>query len=124
MPIGASRTKIGTVNHALVGYYDSTMFFGSLAPGTQVVRRGILERFRAEHGDKPIALLPQKFIVLTLNKLRPSVARSWLAIIYRDRLKRCKQRSGYTGHCGVVWFDDSKTHGHGTSAAAKPLRKP
>ena len=55
MPIGASRTKAGTVNHSLVGYYDSTMFFGSLAPGTQVVRRGILERFRAEHGDKPIA---------------------------------------------------------------------
>ena len=81
MPIGASRTKAGTVNAALVAYYDSTMFFGSLAPGTQAVRRGILERFRAEHGDKPIALLPPKFIVLTLNKLRPSVARSWLATI-------------------------------------------
>jgi integrase len=81
MPIGASQTKAGTVNAALVSYYDSTMFFGSLAPGTQAVRRGILERFRAEHGDKPIALLPPKFIVLTLNKLRPTVARGWLATI-------------------------------------------
>jgi len=81
MPIGASRTKAGTVNAALVGYYDSTMFFGSLAPGTQAVRRGILERFRAEHGDKPIALLPKKFIILTLGKMKPSVAINWLAAI-------------------------------------------
>jgi hypothetical protein len=58
--IGAKRTKVGTANAALVGYYDSTMFFGSLAPSTQAVRRGILERFRAEHGDKPIAELPPK----------------------------------------------------------------
>jgi integrase len=79
--IGAKRTKVGTVNAALVGYYDSTMFFGSLAPSTQAVRRGILERFRAEHGDKPMAELPPKFITLTLNKLRPSVARNWFKAI-------------------------------------------
>jgi hypothetical protein len=81
IPIGAKRTSASTVNAALVGYYDSTMFFGSLAPGTQAVRRGILERFRAEHGDKPIAELPPKFITLTLNKLRPSVARNWFKAI-------------------------------------------
>ena len=39
------------------------------------------ERFRAEHGDKPIAELPPKFITLTLNKLRPSVARNWFKAI-------------------------------------------
>ncbi|HWW35500.1 MAG TPA: tyrosine-type recombinase/integrase [Xanthobacteraceae bacterium] len=81
MPIGAARTKQGTVNAALVGYYDSTMFFGSLASSTQAIRRQILERFRAEHGDKPIALLPKKFIVLTLGKMKPSVAINWLAAI-------------------------------------------
>ena len=81
IPIGAKRTRAGTVNAALVGYYDFTMFFGSLAPGTQAVRRGILERFRAEHGDKPIAELPPKFITLTLNKLRPSAARNWFKAI-------------------------------------------
>jgi hypothetical protein len=32
IPIGAKRTSASTVNAALVGYYDSTMFFGSLAP--------------------------------------------------------------------------------------------
>lgn len=81
MPIGAARTKAGTVNAAIIGYYDSTMFFGSLAPSTQAIRRQILESFRADHGDKPIAQMPQKFIVLTLGKLRPSVAIGWLTTI-------------------------------------------
>jgi integrase len=81
MPVGATRTKLGTVNAAIVGYYDSMMFFGSLAPSTQAIRRQILERFRTDHGDKPIALLPKKFIVLTIGKLKPSVATNWLSAI-------------------------------------------
>jgi integrase len=81
MPLGATRTKPGTVNAAIVGYYDSMMFFGSLAPSTQAIRRQILERFRADHGDKPIALLPQRFIVLMLGKLKPTVAIGWLTAI-------------------------------------------
>jgi integrase len=81
VPIGAKRTKAGSVSAAIVGYYDSTMFFGSLAPSTQAIRRQILERFRADHGDKPIALLPQRFIVLMLGKLKPSVAIGWLSAI-------------------------------------------
>jgi integrase len=81
MPIGASRTKAGSVSAAIIGYYDSTMFFGSLAPSTQAIRRQVLERFRAEHGDKPMALMPQKFIVLMLGKLKPSVALNWLTAI-------------------------------------------
>ena len=81
MPIGATRTKPGTVNAAIVGYYDSMMFFGSLAPSTQAIRRQILERFRTDHGDKPIALLPKRFIVLTIGKLKPSVATNWLSAI-------------------------------------------
>jgi integrase len=80
-PVGIQRTRAGTVNAAIVGYYDSTMYFGSLAPATQSMRRAILERFRAEHGDKPIAELPPKFITLTLNKLRPSAARNWFKAI-------------------------------------------
>ena len=52
-----------------------------LAIGTQAMRRAILERFRAEHGDKPIALLPSKFIALTLSRMRPFAARNWLKAI-------------------------------------------
>jgi integrase len=69
------------VNHAIVAYYDSMVHFGSLAPSTQRMRRQILERFREAHGDLPIAELPAKFITLTLNKLKPEAARSWLKAI-------------------------------------------
>src|SRR5215471_3687772 len=36
--VGASRTKTGTVNAAIVGYY-TCLAFRELAPGTQVMRR-------------------------------------------------------------------------------------
>ena len=52
--IGASRTKAGTINAAIAAYYRSKSFTEALAPATQRMRRNILERFRAEHGDKRI----------------------------------------------------------------------
>jgi integrase len=80
--IGASKRSIpGSVSAAIARYYDSTRYFGSLAPGTQVARRAILERFREKHGDKPIAQLPQKFIALTLDQMTPHQARNWLTAI-------------------------------------------
>lgn len=75
--IGAGRTKPGTVNAAIVGYYSSVAF-RSLAAGTQKLQRSILEQFRAEHGDKRIALLPRDFIIRTLGRRPRSVARNWL----------------------------------------------
>src|SRR5262249_18759408 len=51
------------------------------APGTQLQRRGILERFREKHGDKPIAQLPPKFVTLTLDQMTPHRARNWLTAI-------------------------------------------
>ena len=79
--IGIKRSKAGTVGAAIGAYYLSPLYFGRLAPGTRAMRRAILERFRVEHGDKPIALLPQQFIALTLAKMRPFAARSWLKAI-------------------------------------------
>jgi integrase len=79
-PIGEKRSRSGTVSATIAAYYLS-LDFGALAPGTQGMRRAILERFRAEHGDKPIALLPSKFIALTLHKLKPHAARNWLKAI-------------------------------------------
>jgi hypothetical protein len=75
--VGAGRTRPGSVNAAVVGYYNS-LPFRSLAIGTQKMRRAILERFRAEHGDKRITMLPQEFIVRTLGKKSPAAARNWL----------------------------------------------
>jgi integrase len=78
--IGAKRSKPGSVNAVIAGYYTS-LEFRSLAAGTQKMRRAILERFRREHGDKPIVLLPQKFIVQMLSKMKPFAARNWLKTI-------------------------------------------
>src|SRR5262245_29531468 len=44
-------------------------------------RRTILERFRAEHGDKPLALMPTKFVRLALSTKAPFAASNWLQAI-------------------------------------------
>jgi len=52
--IGMGRTKPGTVNAAIAGYYTCAAY-RNLAPSTQYHRRRSLERFREQHGDKPEA---------------------------------------------------------------------
>src|SRR6516165_9854519 len=74
--IGADRTKPGTANAAIVGYYQC-LAFRELAPTTQYKRRAILERFRSQHGDKRIATLPQDFIIRVLDLKKPGEARNW-----------------------------------------------
>lgn len=76
--IGASRTIPGTVNSAIVSYYNNSMDFRAMAAGTQAMRRAILERFREEHGDKRIAMLDQRPVLAILNKKSPAAARNWL----------------------------------------------
>jgi integrase len=99
-PIGATRTKMGTVSAAIVGYYGSSLHFQSLAPSTQQIRRGILERFRAEHGDRSIADMPPKFVSLTMTRMSPSVARNWL--------KAIRHLMQYTVSVGMVSADPTQ----------------
>src|SRR5215472_11337171 len=78
--IGAGRIKPGSVHAVVSAYLDSQKFFGSKSAGTQRMRRGILERFRAPpNGDRPFALLPAEWIEKRLDALPPHAARSWLA---------------------------------------------
>jgi integrase len=86
-PIGASRSKPGSVNAAMVSYYQSQSF-RALKASTQAVRRSALERFRAPHGDKPIGLLPKKFVVAMLDDMPPSVARNCLKAM-RPLMRHC-----------------------------------
>jgi integrase len=78
LPIGARRSKPGSVAAAVASYLDSTLHFGSLAKGTQNMRRSILNRFREQYGDYPVASMPQKFIAAVLTKKKPHAARQWL----------------------------------------------
>ena len=82
--IGASRTKPGTINAAIVAYYTHVSFT-DLAPATQRMRRNILERFRAQqgpsgqsYGDKHLATLPPDAIERLLVRMKPFAQRNWL----------------------------------------------
>jgi integrase len=78
-PIGATRNAPGSVAAAVSGYLGSTTF-AALAFETQRTRRNILERFRNEHGDKPIAPLDRAYIerALAARAKTPSAARNFL----------------------------------------------
>jgi len=79
--IGAGRIKPGSVAAVVAEYLDSQQFFASKSAGTQRMRRGILERFRAAYGDRPFALLPPQWIEALLDAKPPHAARSWLVTL-------------------------------------------
>jgi integrase len=79
--IGAGRIKPGSVAAVVAEYFDSQQFFASKSAGTQRMRRGILERFRAAYGDRPFALLPLEWIEALLDAKRSHAARSWLVTL-------------------------------------------
>jgi hypothetical protein len=62
LEIGASRTLPGTINALAVNYYRSDDW-QKLAADTQKNRRRVIERFRAQHGDKRVALLQREHIL-------------------------------------------------------------
>src|SRR5690606_1279376 len=74
--IGANRTMPGTISALVIAYYQNVAF-RNLAVGTQKMRRSILERFRAEHGDKRVALLGRSHVAKLLGGKSPAAARNW-----------------------------------------------
>ena len=76
--IGASRTKPGSINAVIVGLYGSTEFQG-WSPETKRTRRNILERFRAEHGDKTVANLQPRHVadMIAAKAATPAAARNF-----------------------------------------------
>jgi integrase len=79
--IGAKRRSgPGSLSAAIAAYYGS-LEFRALTGGTPAKRRAILETFRERHGDKPVRLLPRKFIVHMLSTMKPHTARNWLKTI-------------------------------------------
>jgi integrase len=78
-PVGASRTRPGTTNAAVVSYISSSEF-KALAHDTQRTRRNVLERYRRDFGDLPIVgLRPQDVAAMLAAKSgTPSAARNFL----------------------------------------------
>jgi integrase len=64
--IGVRRIKPGTIAALVSAYFRSTEFEHNIAATTRQNRRAILERFRAEHGDKPVDKLKPEHVPLLL----------------------------------------------------------
>jgi integrase len=79
LEVGVTRSRSGTIG-ALVSAYLNSPAFKNLALETQRSRRGILERFRDEHGDKRVETLERRHVQMMLNAkaATPSAARNFL----------------------------------------------
>src|SRR5437868_14572769 len=80
--VGLSRTRPGSVSDVVARYYRSTAW-ASLALGTQAMRRNILERFREEHGDKPVAALQREHVrrIIESKAATPEAANNLLKVL-------------------------------------------
>lgn len=80
---GVNKTKPGTFDALIANYYGSHIF-KSLRPSSRETYRGIIERFREKHGDKPVDLFARKHAMAILGAMdkTPSAANNLL-----DRLK-------------------------------------
>jgi hypothetical protein len=76
-PIGAGRSKPGSVAAAIASYYGSAAFTKNLAPDTQGVRRAVLDAF----GRELVRAMPTKFLRALLGAMQPTAAKNWLSAI-------------------------------------------
>ena len=81
-PIGVTRTLPGTIDALVVLYYASVEF-STLAPITRSTYRNVIERFRTEHGDKPVAGLKQEHVraIVRARAATPGAANKMLRTI-------------------------------------------
>jgi integrase len=78
MPLGATRTKPGTLSAALVAYYVSPAWTTDLAEGSRNMRRPILEKLRNGYGDAQMRELQRKHIQALIGKLKPNAQKNWM----------------------------------------------
>ena len=72
----------GSINALVVAYYKSSEWQHGLAEETRKTRHRIIERFRARHGDKRVALLRAEHVAKMLAEIAtPSAKRHWLKAI-------------------------------------------
>jgi integrase len=82
LDLGAARSKAGTVAAAVAGYFASAAFTMG-AETTRRARRQILEKFRAEHGDKGIATLGKAHVerMVSARAATPGAALNFLGAL-------------------------------------------
>jgi integrase len=77
--VGERRTLAGSFDALCVAYYRSSDFV-NLKVSTQTKRRNIIERFRADHGDKPIRGLTRAHVkqLFDAKSATPAAANNFL----------------------------------------------
>ncbi len=79
--IGASKTNPGTISALVVAYYKSGAWTG-LTEDTRKTRKRYIESFRAQHGDKRVAMLQRQHLEKMLAEISNLYARRhWLKAI-------------------------------------------
>ncbi|WP_294929282.1 tyrosine-type recombinase/integrase [uncultured Paracoccus sp.] len=83
LEIGKSRSTPGSVS-ALVASFYRTSDFTTLSHSTKATYRGIIERFRAEHGDKRVAHMEKRHLQkLVSDKAEtPAAANNMLRMVH------------------------------------------
>lgn len=82
-PVGASRTVPGSVSALAVAFYTSAHWKG-LRASTQKTYRGIIERFRVEHGDKRVSMLRPEHVrrIVAAKADTPAAANNLLRVLH------------------------------------------
>jgi len=75
--IGADRHDPGIVDAVVTAYLNSKSF-AELAAATQKMRRALLKRFCAEHGDKRLAMMEPRHVAKLLDRLEAHPQRNML----------------------------------------------
>ena len=76
--IGICRSQPGTVAALVAAYCETAEFKHEIAPETRRTRWAILQRFRNEYGDKPVAKLKREHVLAILAGKRPYPKRNWV----------------------------------------------
>jgi len=76
LEIAASRAKPGSIAQA-VALYLGSIDYTDLVPRSKRALRHLLDRFREEHGDKPLADLQSKHVEIMLAGKAPYAARDF-----------------------------------------------
>lgn len=94
-PAPAERIATGTVSELVARFYASPAWRGRMKPSSQRTYRGIIERFRAEHGDKPVALVETHHLDKILGKMAATPAAA------NNLRKVMKRLFAYAVKCGM-----------------------
>lgn len=83
LEIGKGRSAPGTVS-ALVASFYKTSDFTTLSDSTKVTYRGIIERFRAEHGEKRVAHMEKRHLqkLVSAKAETPAAANNMLRMVH------------------------------------------